>query len=107
MLHGMRRNALVTLGTVRLLPLLLLAACIGCRGKGVATSTSHFPPGTGFVLHDVDVDGTTHPLWVFVPKHYDASKRYPTIVFLHGLFEAGTDGTNALSAGLGPVIARD
>ena len=103
----MRRNALLRLLVVPSVLLLLAAASVGCRGKAVATSTSHFPPGTGFVRHEVDVDGATHPLWVFLPKDYDASKRYPTIVFLHGLFEAGADGTNALSAGLGPVIARD
>ncbi len=111
MLRRMGRNALVTLRAVPLLLLLMLLVLLpasgGCRGKAVSRSTSHFPAGTGFVRHELDIDGTPHPLWVFLPKNYDASKSYPTIVFLHGLFEAGADGSNALSAGLGPVIARD
>jgi predicted peptidase len=97
----MSRNALVTTVT------LMLLASLGCRGNAVAHSTSHFPPGRGFVEREVDVDGEVHPLWVFIPRSYDPARSYPTIVFLHGLFEAGSDGTAALSAGLGPVIADD
>ena len=108
MLRRMRRHAHVTLRAVPLLLLLLmLLSSIGCRGTAVAQSTSHFPAGTGFVQREFDVDGATHRLWLFLPRDYDASKRYPTIVFLHGLFEAGGNGTGALSAGLGPVIAAD
>ena len=103
MLRRMSRNTLVTTWAV----LLALAASLGCRGNAVAHSTSHFPPGTGFVRHDVDFDGERHKLWVFLPKDYNPTRTYPAIVFLHGLFEAGSDGTGALSAGLGPVIARD
>src|SRR5687768_17352354 len=86
--------------------MLILITLSGCAGKVVAQSTSHFRPGTGFVQRAIEIDGKPHPLWVFLPRNYDAAQRYPTIVFLHGLFEAGSDGTGALSAGLGPVIAQ-
>ena len=85
----------------------LLLLQVGCRSNSVATSTASFPAGTGFLKHDVQIDGTSRPVWVFVPKDYRAAKRYPTILFLHGLFEAGNDGHGALSAGLGPVIAKN
>jgi predicted peptidase len=71
-------------------------------------STSHFPPGTGFTRHQLDIDGRERTVWVFVPKDYDPGRRYPAILFLHGLFEAGSgSGVSAVSAGLGPVIASD
>jgi predicted peptidase len=90
-------------------PLLLLIGLLletGCHGTTVSRSTTTFPAGTGFIQHEVIVDGTPHPVWVFIPKDYRPSKRYPTILFLHGLFEAGTNDDGAISAGLGPVIAK-
>ena len=85
---------------------LLLLLQVGCRSSSVGRSTSKFPAGTGFIRHEVIVDGAPHAVWVFIPKNYRASERYPTILFLHGLFEAGHDDDGAISAGLGPVIAR-
>jgi predicted peptidase len=81
---------------------------VGCHGSGasIARSTAHFPPGTGFVKYDLVVDGAPHQVWVFIPRSYRAEHRYPTILFLHGLFESGSDDGGAITAGLGPVIAK-
>lgn len=86
---------------------LLLAG--GCSGSGstVARSTNHFPEQTGFVHRQVNVDGETKSVWVFVPPSYNPNTMYPAILFLHGLFEQGDGNTNVLAAGLGPVIARN
>ena len=43
---------------------------------------------------------------VFVPYTYESGKRYPAIVFLHGLGEAGDDGHGQLRIGLAPYISR-
>lgn len=94
-----------TLCSLFLLALMLLAA--GCQGSGVAHSTEHFPLHTGFVQSEVMVDGEARTVWVFVPRNYQAGRRFPAILFLHGLFEKGNGGTRVLSAGLGPVIAQD
>ena len=102
-----RRVRFVRATAVALLAGLALLASAGCRGNAVARSTSHFRPGTGFVRCTIEFEGRPHPLWVFLPMDYDPARRYPTIVFLHGLFEAGSDGNAALSGGLGPVIARE
>jgi predicted peptidase len=83
-----------------------LVLLTGCRSGEVARSTAHFPPGTGFVRHHVLLDEQPEQVWVFIPKHYQPGQRYPTILFLHGLFEAGRNDYGALSAGLGPVIAK-
>jgi len=80
----------------------------GCQsGAQVAHSTATFRPGTGFTHHQIMVDGTPRNVWVFLPKDYKPTKKYPTILFLHGLFEAGEDYQKCLSAGLGPVIAKN
>jgi predicted peptidase len=82
-------------------------ASLGCRsGESIARSTRHFPKGTGFVRTHVTIDGADKPMWVFVPRNYSRDQSYPTILFLHGLFEAGNDGSKCLTAGLGPVIAK-
>jgi len=93
---------------VMLLALPLLGLGLGCKsGNSIARSTANFPTGTGFIRQDFVIDGQSRPLWMFIPKDYDAAHRYPAIVFLHGLFEAGAGGEQCLSAGLGPVIAKD
>jgi predicted peptidase len=88
--------------------LIVLLAAAGCKtGAQVVRSTAGFSAGTGFIRHEVVVDGQAHAVWVFIPQDYQPSKRYPAILFLHGLFEAGSGYDRAVSAGLGPVIAKD
>jgi predicted peptidase len=99
-----RRAAWLACG---LLFISLLAGGCG-SGAGVVRSTRNFPQGTGFTKHRIVVDGQQRTVWVFVPKDYSPQRRYPAVLFLHGLFEAGNgSGANAVSAGLGPVIAND
>jgi predicted peptidase len=86
---------------------LLLALLTGCKGSTVARSTQEFPEQTGFVQRQIQVDGQTKSVWVFIPHNYTSHRLQPAILFLHGLFEQGDGGTNVLSAGLGPVIARN
>lgn len=88
---------------------LLLFLSAGCHGtsSSIARSTAEFPPGTGFVKHMVELDGEPREMWVFVPRDYQPRRNYPAIVFLHGLFESGRNADACLSAGLGPVIARN
>jgi len=42
---------------------------------------------------------------VFVPYNYDPNKKYPAIVFLHGLGEGGSDARANLRVGLAPFVA--
>ena len=85
--------------------LAVVLAGLGCRGASVVHSTGRFPIGTGFVQRQFEFDGTPQTLWVFLPKNYSADRKFPAVVFLHGLFEAG-QGDACLSGGLGPVIAE-
>src|SRR5579862_7650363 len=88
-----------------MLGLALLAG--GCQADAVANSTTQFPNQTGFVKREITVGGQAHTVWVFIPRNYSPDYRYPAILFLHGLFEAGDGGDKVLGAGLGPVIAGD
>src|SRR5438128_2261404 len=81
---------------------------MGCvSGASVQRTTREFPQGTGFQTRTVIVDEKERKFAVFVPRDYSPRKKYPTIVFLHGLFESGRNAKRCLSAGLGPVIAKD
>ncbi len=97
--------------TIAIFAAITLLNSIGCTtGSSVRRSTNEFPPGTGFLTRTVTVDNKERKYAVFIPRDYatnSANKRYPTIVFLHGFFESGRDATRCLSAGLGPVIAKD
>lgn len=43
---------------------------------------------------------------VFIPHGYQADKDYPTILFLHGAGETGTDGLKPVLQGIGNAIKR-
>jgi len=81
---------------------------MGCvSGASVQRTTRDFPQGTGFQTRTITVENKERKFAVFIPRDYSAQKKYPTIVFLHGFFESGRDAKRCLSAGLGPVIAKD
>jgi poly(3-hydroxybutyrate) depolymerase len=101
---GGQEAKLCAVGTVLLVLSLLSGGCQS--GASVAHSTEKFRAGTGFTYHQIVVDGTTRNCWIFLPKDYRPTRKYPTILFLHGLFEAGEEADKCLAAGLGPVIAQ-
>src|SRR5205085_11371346 len=57
-----------------------------------------------FVAHAVTVDGALHRYQVWVPAAYDASRRWPAILFLHGMGERGDDGEAQTTVGLGRAL---
>jgi predicted peptidase len=60
--------------------------------------------GRGFVVRQEPTSQRDYGL--FVPHSYDPSRRYPVIVFLHGLFENGNDIQNVMRSGVGPVVVE-
>jgi predicted peptidase len=64
------------------------------------------PPNTGFLVKQVSVNGDTRNYGVFIPHDYSPAQKYPVIVFLHGIMEAGSNGTSNMGVGLGPSIAK-
>src|SRR5258706_2148427 len=101
---GLRREEMrvAKRAVVALLVALALFHIMGCvSGATVQRTTREFPQGTGFQTRIVTVDQQERKFAVFVPRDYSAGKKYPTIVFLHGLFESGRDARRCLSAGFG------
>jgi predicted peptidase len=81
----------------------LLAGC-GADPSGKVNQIA--PRDTGFITRSVEVNGKTRKYTVFLPFTYEPSKLYPTIVFLHGLGECGSDGHHCLTEGFAPYIAH-
>jgi predicted peptidase len=56
--------------------------------------------------HFVERTVDSHHYQVWLPSNYDASKKWPAILFLHGSGERGDDGTRQTVVGLGPALAK-
>lgn len=61
---------------------------------------------SGFLSREIEREGERRRYVVYVPREYDAARRWPMIVFLHGRGESGTDGSLMLAQGLPLAIMR-
>ncbi|HJT18587.1 MAG TPA: alpha/beta hydrolase-fold protein [Thermoanaerobaculia bacterium] len=59
-----------------------------------------------FIARSVVVDGVARKYQVWVPAAYDASRKWPAILFLHGSGERGSDGVKQTTVGLGPALGK-
>ncbi len=59
---------------------------------------------TGMLFKSISHAGTEYKYVVHVPRDYNAAKKWPTIVFLHGAGECGTDGSKQVVQGLGAAV---
>ncbi len=89
-----------------LLSLCLLATAVGCGSDPSGDVNKVAPQGTGFLTRTVNTGKETRKYSMFVPFTYEPSKRYPTIIFLHGIGESGDDAHKNLTVGLAPHIAK-
>lgn len=91
---------------IRCVPMVLLSLIVGCMNADPAKTMGSVPEGTGFQLRGSDGKAGKHRYTVFIPRDYTPSKKYPTIVFLHGIGESGSDGKKPTTVGIGPAIAK-
>jgi predicted peptidase len=61
---------------------------------------------TEFLDRTVRIQGTDHRYQVYVPANYDATTRWPVILFLHGAGERGADGVVHTKVGLGRALGE-
>jgi predicted peptidase len=73
--------------------ILTLAALVGAAA-----------PESGFLDKTIEYNGGPVKYVVYVPRTYSPEKPHPTILFLHGSGEQGTDGWKQVAQGLGSAI---
>lgn len=91
---------------LRYSPIVLVGLLVGCFNPDPSSKLIDMPTGTGFSVHTVNGQNGSHNYSVFVPRDYTPAKKYPTIVFLHGIGESGSDGKKCTTVGIGPAIAN-
>jgi predicted peptidase len=74
-------------------------------GEAAALLSSGSLP-TGFLDHEVLMNGTSRRYVVYVPIDYSPTRSWPAILFLHGRGESGCDGRRQLTQGLAPAILK-
>ncbi len=92
--------------SILLLALIGLTTLVGCGSNPAHSVNKGAPKGTGFTLRSIQFEGDTEKFSVYVPRNYDAKKKWPAIIFLSGLFEGGSDGIANTTVGIGPEIAK-
>jgi predicted peptidase len=91
---------------VQFFALAMLALSLGCIHANPAHELTSMPAGTGFALRTSTGDAGSHKYSIFLPPNYTPTGRFPTIIFLHGIGESGSDGIGCTGVGLGPAIVK-
>ena len=85
--------------------MMVVTVLLGAAGCGSYSAEAALGEGpTGFMRKEMVRATRTRLYGLFVPANYDARKKYPTIVFLHGIGEGGNDAKANLRVGLGPYV---
>ncbi len=82
----------------------LAVIAVAAAGQAQDQPRASVAPETGFLFKAIRHKDTDHRYVVYVPREYDSSKKWPTIVFLHGAGECGNDGLRQVSQGIGTAI---
>src|SRR2546430_12577157 len=75
----------------------LLASLTGCSARHVDWENKGAPAGAGFNTKQLDFEGSKQNYTVFIPWNYSPQKKYPVIMFLHGVLEGGSDGKKCVT----------
>lgn len=80
----------------------MLFALLGLVGVGCSSAGK-----ADIQKQSFDYRGEKRNYCVYTPPGYDPQQKYPAILFLHGLFESGNNGTGATKVGLGPAVREN
>jgi acetyl esterase/lipase len=93
-----------------LIPLAALLALLLPASLPAAKQDKHpepeRPADTGFLNRKVTLHGATYRYMVYLPEDYDPHRKWPVILFLHGMGERGSDGESETNIGL-PAALRN
>ena len=78
---------------------MMLVGLVGCGSNPAAKINQNAPTGTGMKLKTARINGGDVKYSVFIPHGYRSEQQWPTIVFLHGIGEAGSSGTDRRPSG--------
>ncbi len=83
----------------------VLTACLSVDVENVWVN-NEAPGGgnSGFFVFSTEAQGEKQPAVVYVPDGYDPDRRWPLVVFLHGMGERGSDGWRQTEVGIGKAI---
>lgn len=87
--------------------ILAIVFLIGTCASAVPAKSFNAPAERGFLMKTVSVGGKDMKYVVYVPLAYDPTKPMPTIIFLNGVGECGTDGLKHALIGLGSAVMLD
>ena len=91
-----------------MIKLLLLTAVPLLASAALCASDAIYPDAAkGFQLKTVTYGGKEINYSVYVPPTYDPAKPTPTIVYMHGAGECGTDGIKPTKLGVGVAVAKN
>lgn len=82
-----------------LISIMAVTSVLACATAGV---TAEIPKG--FISKIISIDGKEMKYVVYVPSTCKPNTPMPTIVFLNGAGECGTDGLKQIAVGLAPAV---
>lgn len=82
---------------------MMLSAVAG----NAASSKPEADSSRGFLTKSIRTGEKDIKYVVYVPSTYDPKTPTPTIIFLNGYGECGTDGLKQIGTGLGPAVMKD
>jgi predicted peptidase len=87
---------------------LVSTGCATTGDKAMVSTGSKEKPASGKFLDRTITfaDGVEGKYVVFLPTGYGDGRRWPTILFLHGKGERGTDNQKQITVGLAPAIRK-
>jgi poly(3-hydroxybutyrate) depolymerase len=100
----MRRSLLIALVGIPICACVLSTPVHAKATKDKPAREALREPDTGFLNRRVNVHGTSYKYMVYVPEGYDPARKWPVILFLHGMGERGSDGEAETNIGLPAAI---
>jgi predicted peptidase len=69
-----------------------------------ASARADYEGPTGVLFRKIKVAEREYNYALYVPRNYDPSRKWPTITFLHGAGECGTDGAKPIAQGIATAV---
>lgn len=86
---------------------LAIALLLGAGQSPDPAPAAPAPIARGFLYRTMTLDGKTVAYNLFVPPSYSPDRNWPTILFLHGSGERGSDGFFQTDVGIAHAIRRN